>query len=639
MLPVMLTLALSAVVAVEDLPLIDRNTTAYQTSTHNKRGLNNDAGYFLYEAEDAAGATRAVLLDAVGPGAVRNLWGLGGHDLRIEADGRVIVDASQTDFFTGLVPGFPKPLVFKGLVASGPWKCQTHWSYVPIGFRERCIVSTSNPRPFAHVVAERYRNPRQVKPWREGRSVAELTRLWESCGRDPKPWRNVRKREGRVVIPAGQGSQLLAIPGAGAIGALSLRLSPRDPEALRQVRLLGYWDGEAEPSLSAPVGHFFGAGVRWQEIPSLLVGVSGEWGYSYFPMPFWEDAALWLVNGSTREVVCDWRVEWRSKPYPREHAGYFRTWFHKDESTPLGRDYQFLSVAGRGHFIGVVQTLIGGHYCEGDERFYIDGSRSPAFYGTGTEDYYMAACWPNIDVHTPFHGTVGDVAREAEEAGAGERGFYNFRACYYRFHLDAPVRFESEIFCGIEHGGVNDTHSSYTSLAYYYSQDRRGLIETDRVVIGDAASEAAHGLSAPGAPRGALRDFFEGDYDDVPVAFQTLSSHAPVRVSLDIAENNLGVRLRRVRDQLESRQWAEVFVDGRRAGDWYDPDGNPFKRLAETEFEIPPRLVAGKRRIEVEFRPRAGHPAWSLLELTALSHVADGGSTRTLRLERTPYEE
>jgi hypothetical protein len=57
--------------------------------------------------------------------------------------------------------------------------------------------------------------------------------------------------------------------------------------------------------------------------------------------------------------------------------------------------------------------------------------------------------------------------------------FYDFPACYYRFHLEAPVRFSSSIRCGIEHGGVNDTDSTYASLAYYYIRDRVGRVETD----------------------------------------------------------------------------------------------------------------------------------------------------------------
>ena len=113
--------------------------------------------------------------------------------------------------------------------------------------------------------------------------------------------------------------------------------------------------------------------------------------------------------------------------YPVGSAGYFRARFREGPTT-RGRDWIFLETAGQGQFVGVVHRLIGGHYCEGDIRFHLDGSRSPAFYGTGTEDYYHQACWPNSDNHRPFHGCVGDVAAEAKAAGVTLKndGFAHF---------------------------------------------------------------------------------------------------------------------------------------------------------------------------------------------------------------------
>ncbi len=66
-------------------------------------------------------------------------------------------------------------------------------------------------------------------------------------------------------------------------------------------------------------------------------------------------------------------------------------------------------------------------------------------------------------------------------------------------------------------------------------------------------------------------------------------------------------------------QRIEVVVDGAAAGTWYDPDRNPYKRLAESDLELPPALVRGKSSIRIAFRPLDG--AWSIGELRALSHV------------------
>jgi hypothetical protein len=62
-----------------------------------------------------------------------------------------------------------------------------------------------------------------------------------------------------------------------------------------------------------------------------------------------------------------------------------------------------------------------------------------------------------------------------------------------------------------------------------------------------------------------------------------------------------------------------VSVDGVAAGTWYDPDRNHWKRLAESEFELPLALVRAKRSIQVTFRPEAS--VWTIGELRALSHV------------------
>jgi len=42
---------LGTAATVEDLPLIDPGVTVFQTSSHNKQGLNGDGGFWLYTEE------------------------------------------------------------------------------------------------------------------------------------------------------------------------------------------------------------------------------------------------------------------------------------------------------------------------------------------------------------------------------------------------------------------------------------------------------------------------------------------------------------------------------------------------------------------------------------------------------------
>ncbi len=565
---------------------------------------------------------RAVLFDAAGPGQVCNIWSLGGGDIRIEADGKVLADATQDEFFGGGVPGFPEPAVFKGLLAAGPWDCVSHWSMVAIPFKRRCKISTSNLDPFYHVIAERFTYENMVYPWLKDNSIERCEKWWNSAGKDPKGWVYLTRHRGSAEIKAHNLARA-PIEGPGTIGLLALNITPKTPEVLSKIRLQFYWDGEDEPSVDSPPAIFFGAGVEWKDIPGLLVGVDGEWGYCFLPMPFFREARFQLVNNSDQDISMEYNIGVSEKKYAGATMGYFHAEFNSDEHTDQGNDYTILHITGRGHYIGCVQTMEGGHYCEGDERFYVDGSRSPAFYGTGTEDYYLAACWPNVEYYTPMAGCVVDVTESAEKAGdSREKAFYHYPACYYRFHLDAPVRFRSELLCGIEHGGTNDTDSSYSSVAYYYARDDVYLEVSDTVRFGDLIYEKTHQVEGgESVERVVVDSSFEGDDDDVVHHFEGIATTEPLRLTLNLVPQNRGLRLRRVFDQGIGRQWADVYIEGKRVGTWYNPGENRFKRLAESDFEVPQSLVSGKKQVQIELRPKYDSPPWTILELQAICHV------------------
>ncbi len=116
----------------------------------------------------------------------------------------------------------------------------------------------------------------------------------------------------------------------------------------------------------------------------------------------------------------------------------------------------------------------------------------------------------------------------------------------------------------------------------------------------------------------SLRNYFEGDDDDVPVTCALLKTTESTTHTLKIAPGNNGVRLRRVLDQSVSPQRVLVQVDGESAGTWYDADRNPWKRLAESDFELPPALVRGKSSLRITFIPQAG--PWTMGELRSFVH-------------------
>jgi hypothetical protein len=56
-------------------------------------------------------------------------------------------------------------------------------------------------------------------------------------------------------------------------------------------------------------------------------------------------------------------------------------------------------------------------------------------------------------------------------------------------------------------------------------------------------------------------------------------------------------------------QEAEVFVNGKRAGIWYQPATNSHHRWAETDFLLPESITRDESRLQVEIRPV--QPGWN----------------------------
>jgi hypothetical protein len=286
-----------------------------------------------------------------------------------------------------------------------------------------------------------------------------------------------------------------------------------------------------------------------------------------------------------------------AQPFTEGAAGHLSTQYRSGR-TEMGKDWTFFESGGTGWFIGVVQTLLGGHYCEGDEHFVVDGAAMPQINGTGTEDYFLACYWPNLRYDTPFAGCVGDVFLEG---GGHLDGAYRRTACYYRFHLEAPIPFYSGIAARIQHGGASDIVSTYSSLGFAYLRRRPALIRTDLIDVASPESERMHGYAATdGTLTGELDARYEGEDLRMVVRDQG-RSHGSGRVSFraSIRPTNDGVRLRRRLDQASARQRADVFVDGEFAGTWYHADVNPHLRWYDSDIALHARYTRGKDRLDV----------------------------------------
>jgi len=266
----------------------------------------------------------------------------------------------------------------------------------------------------------------------------------------------------RLEIAAGATATLLDVAGPGVIQRIWITVSSGDPHYLRRIALEMYWDGETEPSVSVPLGDFFGNGFDKRHYASLPMGVSSGGFYCYIPMPFAGRARIVAVNGTGREIDAFYYhiglVQLDDLPgdVPTFHARW-----NRDTRTDTGEPHEVITAAGRGRFIGMSLNAESYRdnleFLEGDEFFYVDGEFRGQ--GTGTEDYFNGGWYfQHGEFEAPFHGVV--VRDE-------QRG----RIAAYRWHVLDPVPFRDSIRVELEHGHGNLEVADYTTVAYWYQTE------------------------------------------------------------------------------------------------------------------------------------------------------------------------
>lgn len=279
-------------------------------------------------------------------------------------------------------------------------------------------------------------------------------------------------------MAAGETLALMDEAGPGEISHVWITIASDEQYHLKKMVLRMYWDGEATPSVEAPVGDFFGLGLGdyflYQSIP---LSVGGDKALNcFFPMPFQKHARITLTNEGREPVgALYWNIDMRAYAAPLP-AGtlYFHAQYR--QAAPNGAipnakvnldgkdNYVWMEAAGRGHFAGVTMSVLenaDGWWGEGDDMFFVDGEKLPSINGTGSEDYFLGA-W-DFGGKQFSYGLFGAPVVGAERQGA--------RWSVYRFHLDSPIPFTKSLRATIEHGAANDRSDNFYSVAYWYQTE------------------------------------------------------------------------------------------------------------------------------------------------------------------------
>lgn len=445
----------------------------FMQSSRDPNITNADAGHYLGTRQDD-GQTWVVLTQETGPGAILRIW-MTGFDNFMSLPVRVYIDNPNQPVINctirnlfGLCPPFDYPMA--GTSSGG------FYHYFPLVFTNYCRIQALHPGPhgfYWQVSYQKYdsaaglnayTNP--LHPSDQSKYLAAKAQS-NALGTDPKtPSPNAVTTTGTVSVAPGQTVTLWQTQGAGMIDQLWIDPTPSLPDIVQNARLVCSWDDEADPSIDAPLGDFFGTSYFELEFRSLVVGMTPQQGYYCFlPMPYGRGAKIQLRNQSNNTISSlAFRIV--SAPAAQDDPNLLRlhTFSKLEYPTAYRERYLVCDIKGAGHFVGLVAGMEGASeggpygYLEGDEYIYIDGNRQAAIEGTGTEDYFNCGFYyidgPSI---RPFHGCT------LKEPHAQ-------RVSTYRFHISDYIPFSSRLKFEFEVGGEFETNmaSNYRTTAFYY---------------------------------------------------------------------------------------------------------------------------------------------------------------------------
>ncbi|MGD8452745.1 MAG: DUF2961 domain-containing protein [Phycisphaerae bacterium] len=581
-----------------------------QSSSHNKTGNNGDENWPLYKDEHGDD----VIFDAAGPGCVRSIWGTHFTDdavLKFYFDGESEprYRVREIDFFSGTHPDFPPPLL--------SYERRGHYdvglagnSFLPIPYAKSLRISIEGESRFFHVLYETYPHGTPVETFTGREQHPALLDSFARLGEPPVADDGLEVVE--VVSEENHPGHTVTLlkreDAAGIIRRIEFE-ADGSPEFFRESQIRVRWDGHVYNDVQTPIGFLFACPNQASDVRTLPVRVEplpdGRARLTCnFPMPFWQQAEIvWQNKSSYRLGPLTARIYIGPNELDPARGTYFTTLYRAGETT-YGRDWLLYESPGTGWFVGVVQSMQNGHYCEGDEHFYIDGAISPQINGTGSEDYFLSCFWPNLLWCSPFACCADDIYIQG---GGHIFGAYRIPSAYARFHLEAPIPFQAGIDARIQHGGLSQLRSDYRSLAFCYLRRRPAMQQTDFLDVSNTASERAHQYECtPPATVVDLEARPEGAYFHTSLAGRGRRHEAGASICFTVAvsPDNNGVRLRRRLDQGSPCQAADVYVDGRLAGTWYHGYHNEHLRWYDADFDLPVELTRDRQSLAIRLVTR-----------------------------------
>jgi hypothetical protein len=617
---------------LDRLPYLSADTQTLQVSSFDRSGGDFDISTGNQNGGGgclASGGAGCVIAEDRGAGEVDSIWFTRDSGnvtrmgtIRIDLDGQTVIEAPLQSLVDGELGA---PFVWP-LVANATQSPAGVYIKVPMPYRQSMRISVAKNLQYYHVDYRQFSTADGVTTFSPADPALDVIAMLRAAGTiDPKPAAPTATHHSRVVeVPADTGLTIAESTGPATISGLRLQLPEPTDQLLAGLRLQIEFDGRT--TVDAPLGEFFGAGLGANTVRALMFAAipqpSGSLSLSaWWPMPFARAARITLANttanpvpGIDSDVVTTPDPQW-PPALASGRVGYFTARSYAGP-TVLGQDWLFADEPGHGKFVGVSHTIRGSriktsfsddapYFLEGAERVYADGSASPQWYGTGTEDFYEGGWYFKNGTH--FSDPLTGQPDQRTESG----GCADYCSATYRLMLADAVGYHSAIRFGIEHGKRNMVQPDYSSTAFLYTQPNDPTTRSDEITPTDPVSRILHIYVDADAVDQMLIGTYEGSDDGRPVAGLVRATQSAITFDAQIRPDNHGALLRRTSDQATGYQSAHVAIDGVLAGIWLQPRSNTFHRWLDDTFLVPESLTAGKDRVTVTLTPIPDAPPWT----------------------------
>jgi len=157
-------------------------------------------------------------------------------------------------------------------------------------------------------------------------------RLRSYKSRRSSSWDRTGGNGDAVPVEPGASATLLDVTGAGVITHIWFTINSEDEHHLKNLVLRAWWDGEASPSVEAPIGDFYGLGLgEYFTYQSALLAVAPIKALNaYFQMPFERAARVTLTNeGKIRTSSLYFAVDYVTLPALPTDVGRFHAQYRQ----------------------------------------------------------------------------------------------------------------------------------------------------------------------------------------------------------------------------------------------------------------------------------------------------------------------